>query len=132
MSQVFSGDAVNNVVSTTLVTTAETPCATSNFLSPPFGNAKALVFGSVNVATGVGANTIVVRLRRNPNAENLQLGIQINVTAAASAGYILPIMIADAIPDGRPVQYAVTIQQLGATGNGSVSFASVSAILISG
>lgn len=132
MSQVFSGDSVNNTASTTVTTTTETVMVTGNFVNPPFQTAKAMVSGTVNLLTGTGTTAVVLRIRRNPNAENVQVGAALTITAAATTTVQLSMQAADAIPDGRPVQYAVTVQQTGAGANGTGNFSNVSTILISG
>lgn len=132
MSQVFSGDSVNNSAAVTLTGTTETTMATGNFVSPPFGNAKAMVSGSVNVTLGTAAVGLFLRIRRNPSAENAQIGPAVAVNGTAGNTVQAQIQVADAIPDGRPVQYAVTAAQSGASGAGTGNFSNVSVVLISG
>lgn len=132
MSQVFSADAVNNPAATTVTTTSETTAAIGNFLNPPFQNAKAYVEASITLLAGTGTTTITIRIRRNPNAENVVVASSAGINVTAGNTVIVGFQAADAIPDGRPVQYAVTVQQAGASGNGSVTFANISATLISG
>jgi hypothetical protein len=132
MSQVFAGDSVNNTTATTLVTTATTPAVTGNFLNPPFGNAKAIVSATVNITYGTGTNSVVVAIRRNPNAENVVVGVAQTNTATAGNFANLGFTACDVIPDGRQVQYQVGVAQGGATGNGTINFANVSVLLISG
>jgi len=132
MSQVFGGDAVNNTASTTVTSTTETVGVTGNFLNPPFGNAKASVSGTVILTVGTGMTSVVVRLRRNPNAENVAVVTTGALTAAAGNIMLLDLQAADVIPDGRPCQYAISVQQAGGAGNGTITFASIAAVLISG
>lgn len=132
MSQVFSGDSVNNSTATTVTTTSETPAAAGNFVNPPFGNAKAMVSGVAALTAGTGTTAVTVRIRRNPNAENVIVATSGAVTLAAGNVGLLSLEAADVIPDGRPCQYQITVQQTGASGNGSISFANISTILISG
>jgi hypothetical protein len=132
MSQVFAGDSVNSTAAITVTTTGETTAITGNFLNPPFGNAKAIVLGQLYLSTGTGTTTVNVRIRRNPNAENLALVGTPNINVTAGNSGLLSVQVADAIPDGRPVQYALTVQQAGATGNGSILEANITTLLISG
>lgn len=132
MSQVFSGDSVNTTASVTLGTSGETVAIIGNFINPPFGNAKAVVSANVNLIWGTGTTAGALRIRRNPNAENLVIGVALTVTAAAPNTVQLAWQAADVIPDGRAVQYAVTVGQPGASATGTIYFANVSVILISG
>lgn len=132
MSQVFSGDSVSFVGSTTITTTAETTAVTGNFLNPPFQNAKAMVTASVQLTIGAGTTSLSLRLHRNPNAENQPIMTLGGNSATAGNSVTLSVTASDIIPDGRPVQYALTVQQAGATGNGTIFYGNVSALLISG
>lgn len=132
MSQVFSADSVMIPLPVTLPTTGETVGVTGNFLNPPFQNAKAVVMANVVVTAGAGTTSLAVRIRRNPAGENLQVTGSGALTAVAGNQYSLSIQGADAIPDGRAVQYAVTVLAGGATGTGTIVSGNVSTILISG
>lgn len=132
MSQVFSADAVNNTASTTVTTTSETTGAVGNFVNPPFQTAKCFIEAMIALLVGASTTTVTIRIRRNPNAENLVVASVAGVNVTAANTVVLSLQAADAIPDGRPVQYAVTVQQAGATGNGTINFANVALTLISG
>lgn len=132
MSQVFSGDAVGGTLSVSVPTTTETTGITGNYLNPPFQNAKAAVIACVTLTVATGTTAVVVRIRRNPNAENFQVAGSNTLNVTAGNNVELLLQGADPIPDGRPVQYAVTVSQAGATGNGTILYASVLALLISG
>jgi hypothetical protein len=132
MSQVFAGDAVIGAVNASVPTTTETALVTGNFISPPFGNAKAVIMGQVTITPGTGTSVMIIRVRRNPNAENLQVGTVAGKAVTGGNLDSLSIVVADTIPDGRPVQYQLTVQQSGASGNGSVTAAGMATFLISG
>lgn len=132
MSQVFSADSVNVFGSTTVTLTTETTLVTGNFLSPPFGNAKAVVSANAQLTVGTGTTSVRIIVRRNPNAENVAVMNLNFINVTAGNAVLLAGQVADPIPDGRPVQYAFTCTQNGATGNGTVNFANVTAMLISG
>lgn len=132
MSQVFSGDSVNAAAAVTIPTSGEVIVAQGNFVNPPFQNAKAMVIGSVSFIVGSGTTTAQIRLRRNPTAENAQVGTSGAVNVTAGNIVSVTVQTADPIPDGRPVQYALTVTAAGATGTGSLQVANVSTILISG
>jgi hypothetical protein len=131
MSQVFSGDSVSQTSTVSVTTTAETPIVTGNFLNPPFGNAKAVLWCSVQTFASAGSTSVTLRIRRNPNAENLQVAISAPV-ATPAANQLLALVAADVIPDGRPVQYQLTLQFAGASANSNAAQGNISVVLISG
>lgn len=132
MSQVFSADSVNGPINTSVVTTAETTGATGNFLSPPFQNAKAVVTASIYFQPGTGTTSVSVRLRRNPSAENLAITNYANLAVTAGNLVVLNVQAIDAPIGPGPVQYAVSVQQTGATGNGTIVACGITTFLISG
>lgn len=132
MSQVFSGDSVNIAGPITLPTSGETTAGTGNFLNPPFQNAKAMVMVNLSLQVGTGTTTVVVRIRRNPSAENLFVMGSNAIAVTPGNTMMISLQAADVIPDGRPVQYAMTVLPAGATGNGSMVSGNISTILISG
>lgn len=132
MSQVFSGDSVNGATPITVTTTAETSGANTNFLNPPFGNAKAVVFGNMSLTVGAGTTGVTLAIRRNLNAENL-IVVQTPIIQVTAGNVVdLSVQVADVIPDGRGVQYWLSVVQTGATGNGTIQKANITALLISG
>lgn len=132
MSQVFSGDSVNGG-SVTVTTTTLTTAVTGNFLNPPFGNAKAIVWATANLTVGAGTTIVNLRLFRNPQGENVSLQPTAQSVGVAAGGAVqLSLQACDVIPDGRAVQYSMAITQIGATGNGTINFSNISAIMISG
>jgi hypothetical protein len=133
MSQVFAADGVTNTAGGSMVLTNVLTAVTGNFISPPFGNAKALVSATVSLIAGTGTTGIYLSINRNPQAENLNLTPGASTTVAAGSASTITLQVTDRIPDGRPVQYNLNVNQNGsATGNGTVSFASIQTILISG
>lgn len=132
MSQVFAADAMTVTSTTTVTLNVNTPVVTSHFVNPPFQNAKAQVEAVLVLTPGTGTTLAGIGITRNPAAEALQIGASGYVTVVAGQPTLFPLAVSDAIPDGRPVQYQLTVVQSGATGNGSVSFANISVLLMSG
>lgn len=132
MSQVFSGDSVTGAAGAAVPQSGETVVLTGNFLNPPFGNAKSVVSCFIAISPGPGTTSLNIRLRRNPTAENVQVISNAGVNVSAGVNAVFSLQGADAIPDGRPVQYAITVTPTGATGASSVVGANVTAFLISG
>lgn len=111
--------SVNNSVAP--VTTAETVVGTITIppLNQPGGDGV-LISGIVTGTTGAGTTAIVVRVRQGnglagailPNSTTVQVGASLNTSA--------PFACLDPVtsyPAGNT--YTVTVQQTGATGNGS-------------
>jgi len=122
MSQIFSADSqMLSSGNVTLVTTAETTGLSSNALHGPFGTCKVKVSGVALISTGTGVTGVQVRVRRNQSAENIVLnpGTQ-TIAAAASTIIAVPFAFNDSVPDGRDLVYSLTVQQVAATGNGSI------------
>lgn len=132
MSQVFSADSVNLLTPATVTTTTETTAVTGNFLSPPFQNAKAIVEATFALTVGATANILTVRIRRNPAAENVVIASAQTQTFTAGTVTMVSLQGADAPIGPGPVQYALTVQQGAATGNGNITQANITTMLISG
>jgi hypothetical protein len=132
MSQVFAADSVSNQSSQTVITTNPINIIAGNFINPPFGNAKAIVIATIQLLAGTNATSLNMILRRNPNTENFAVSVTLQPTVTGGGTSLFTITGADQIPDGRAVQYALQIQQNAATGNGTVVYANITALLISG
>lgn len=132
MSQVFQADNVMNATNTSIPGVTEATLVTGNALNPPFGTCKASIVAQATFTVGTAQTTATLRVRRNPNQENVQVAALNLVSVTAGNIVALTIVCNDSIPDGRPVQYAVTVQQAGGAGNGTNSLAAVQTILISG
>jgi len=132
MSQVFSADSVSTAAPVTVTGLSEIFILTGNFLSPPFQNAKALFIATANFTAGTSCTSVHLRVHRNPSAENTQVAAAFNVSVTGGNIYQLTLQGADAIPDPRPVQYGLSITQVGASANGTASSANITTMLISG
>jgi hypothetical protein len=133
MSQVFAADGVSSQTSVNCPGTTATVVITSNFLNPPFGNAKAIVTAQVSVQPGTAATQIYLDIRRNPQSENVSIvGNQAVATVTPGNYNLLGVSGADRIPDGRAVQYGLVLTQAGATGAAIAFYQSLNVLLISG
>jgi len=134
MAGQYGGDAQMLAAAVTLVTTAETNILSTGFVTIPYETGKFYISGMLYITTGTGVTGVQVRCRRNVNAENVVLGVAAQtIVAGASTTLVVPFDFTDPIPDNRPCQYTVTVQQVGATGNGSVlANSTISSTLFSG
>lgn len=116
----------------TLTTTAETAAITSNALAVNApGGEGVLIQGTVTGATGAGVTSCQVRIRQGANTTTgTVVGAVMQEAQGASSFYSMAFSVLDtsvgtaANPSGT-AQYTVTVQQVGATGNGTVTLASV-------
>ena len=116
----------------TLTTTTETAAITSasEVINSP--GAGVLIRGTVTGATGAGVTSCQVRVRIGANTTSGTLvGAVLQEAQGASSFYSMDFSVLDtskgtaAAPGGTAV-YTVTVQQVGATGNGTVTLANVS------
>ena len=134
MAQQFQRDAQAAAAAVTVVTTAETAIVTTNFVNAPFGTFKAVGLAVVFFTPGTATTSVQLRIRRNPTGDNTVVANQ-TIVAGFTVGSLGVVLIAftDAVPDGRAVQYQVTVTQAAATGNGTAAAGSyIDATLLSG
>lgn len=127
----MSSPTVAQVTSTTtLTTTTETPAVTTPVLAVNApGGQGVLIQGTVTGATGTGVTSVQVRVRQGNNTiTGTVVGAVMQEAQAASSFYSMAFSVLDAsvgvaaTPAGN-AQYTVTVQQVGATGNGTVTMA---------
>ena len=134
MSQQFGADAQGNSATVNIPNVTETTILTTNFIPVPFENGKARINGQLVVTPGTSTTALVLRVRRNPNAENLVVLTE-TVTSGFTVGSASDIGFGcvDPIPDGRSVQYAVTVQQTGGAAAGTAQLGClIDAVMYSG
>lgn len=114
-----------------LVTTAETAALTTPAFPVNGAGQGVRISGSVAGATGTGVTSVQVRVRAGAGTGGAIVANAVFQEAqAASSFYSMAFDILDtsvgvpATPAGNPV-YTVTVQQVGATGNGTVTVALV-------
>jgi hypothetical protein len=118
MSQQFQADGKTAGASGTLAQNSETTLVTGNFVNPPYGNCKFIGSALANLTLPSGTTTMRIRVRRNPSGDNTVVyDFTVNVTASTAVS--LSAAFADAVPDGRPCQYAVTATGAGMSTTGT-------------
>ena len=113
---------------TAIVTTAETLAANIPGvpLTLPGGSPQGIIIrGMVYITTGTGVTGLIVKLRAGPNnTTTAQIGGNVPVPAGASLLQAVPFTIIDG---AGPVNmnanggYSLTVTQVGATGNGTIT-----------
>jgi hypothetical protein len=104
----------------TLTTTAETAALTS--AAVPFnapGGQGLFVSGIVTGATGTGTTSVQTRVYRGATISGTLLATLQETNAAGF--YQAGFQVLDSAPGANPV-YTVSVQQVGATGNGTVTY----------
>lgn len=130
----MSSPAVTQVTSTTtLTTTAETAAATSPAVTVNAPGGQGIqIQGTVSGATGAGVTSVQVRVRAGSGTGGAVIGAVMQEAQAASSFYSMAFSVLDtsvgvpSAPTGQ-AQYTVTVQQVGATGNGTVTLANIGA-----
>lgn len=104
-----------------LVTTAETAALTSTALpyNSPTGQGL-MVSGVVTGATGASVTSCQVRVYRGATTGGTLLGVVLQEAQGASSFYSMAFAVLDSAPVASAV-YTVSVQQVGATGNGTVT-----------
>lgn len=112
-----------------VTTTAETVLATVNVGSTNGAQVQVTLEGLVVLTTGTATTGVTVRLRRGTDATGTVVATTGVETAIGAAGSTdpYPIQAVDTPGDVGGQSYALTVQQAAATGNGSVTFASLNA-----
>lgn len=105
----------------TLTTTSETALLSStvNLENQPTGQGVS-VNGNFNVLAGTGTTALTIRVRAGNGIAGALIGTAVTYTLAAGASATVPYGVLDPTLIGT-VQYTVTCQQTGASGNGTVN-----------
>lgn len=109
-----------------VVTTTETGLAINpafNFNNP--GGQGNEIRGVVNITAGTGTTAVTVRVRQGSGSSGAIVGAAATHTLAAGASASIPYSFIDPATSGTAQQYTATIQQVGASGNGTVNVATM-------
>lgn len=113
---------------TALVTTAETVVATLAGLSTQFADSVVMLRGWVDITTGTGVTGVTLRIRRTGVAGVL-VGEGNIIAIGASTTGAFDVEATDNPGEIAGGVYVLTAQQAAATGNGSVTAATLEAVL---
>jgi len=103
-----------------ITTTTELAVGTSPGLSSDYPGRTFRITAALKVTTGLGATGLIIRVRRGSGTGGALVGDATTVTAAASTTYDVAHEVEDSPGDVAGQQYTVTVQQVGATGNGTM------------
>lgn len=115
----------------TLTTTTETVVAHLSGVTTPRGGLPVVINAVCQLLVGTGATGLTPRIRRGKDATGTLVseGNQQAVTGAAGSVESVSLMAVDNPPDMANGDYVLTIGQVGATGNGTGEFSSISATI---
>lgn len=120
MAMGFLMDAQDLAAPVTIVTTAETTGPITNPLPLPYQNGKFKISASLLLTLAASVTSVVIKIRRNPSAENLVVNTSALIAVTASTIVSLQVACVDSIPDGRSCQYSVTVTCTAASANGTI------------
>jgi hypothetical protein len=130
----FCKDAQATAAAVPVVTTAETLVVPGNALSLQATSGKAVVKGFLTLTVGTGTTAVTVRLYRGTTTAGTLIGSAIaqagNFTAGSPAAF--SVQATDVLSNVGGAQYCMSVQQTGASGNGSVTTAMIDTEILSG
>lgn len=109
----------------TLTTTTETVAVSSGNAPMPNQISLVIVLASLAWTAGTGTTSMQLRIRRGASATSPQIGQTYTHEAVAGASNSATIFAVDEQDNAFTAQYSLTAQQVGATGNGSVTSATI-------
>ena len=118
---------------TAIVTTGETLVVTSDEILVPQHTVSVWVQTFVQLTTGAGTTSVTPRVRRGATTGGVTVDDAVAIAIAAVAGSNEQFVVYARDEDlaGRDtVQYSLTVQQVGATGNGTILQAGIIVMLL--
>ncbi len=116
-----------NSTATNIPTTTETVLATLPPISTDGAAQQVSLQATAVFATGTGVTGVTLRIRRGTGITGTVVAMSGSVVAAASTGIDLGVDGVDNPGEVADQQYVLTVQQAGATGNGTAQLAAIAA-----
>ncbi len=116
MPTIWSG--FRDALGVTLPTTTETLVFTLPPVSTTSRGASISISGFIKLTTGAGTTAVQLRIRRGTTVTGTVV-VMVPVSVQAGAQVTIPFTVQDAIGEVAGQRYVITLQQVGATGNGS-------------
>jgi hypothetical protein len=122
MPEILEKDATYQTANVTLPTTTEVLVVASPVIPVPFATVRTYVHAWVALQPGTGTTFYNLRLKRGGDGTGTVIGeiLGQNVLSAAGSTEHADIYALDTVAGADRVQYSLTVQQAGATGNGTV------------
>jgi len=123
-ANVFAYNTATTAV--TLTTTTEAVVVTSPVVQAPRGEANVLILCYAELTTGTGTTAVTARIRRGTAITSTLVSEENDQIVKAAAGSIEPFvqMVSEEVKASN-LQYSCTLDQVGASANGSAIYASI-------
>jgi hypothetical protein len=126
----FAGSGSSTLVNTNIVTTAETTLLTSPLLTLALDFEQLLIFWEFVVLAGTSTTSFSYRMRRGSGTGGTSIAGGINVNVTAGNNILQAGCVVDTPGAVGPIQYSVTLSQIGATANGTVLEGNIAVIAL--
>lgn len=127
MAQLTEVGSAQSLADATITTTTELVAVTSDPIYVPGANARIVIIARAVVTLGTGTTAVTPRVRRGTTIADTLVGEanaeQIKTAAGSSEPF--DALVADEVSGVDQVTYVFTVQQTGASGNGTVVSASI-------
>jgi hypothetical protein len=134
MAEILEKEVTYETTDVTLITTAETVASVTPSVKIPVVTCRAVIRGFAQVLGGTGTTTINPRIRRGTLVTDPLVGdanaVSQPVLGTGSGLYF--ICVSEQLQNRESVQYALTIEAGGASGNGTVRSSMVEVEIING
>lgn len=118
------------LLGTVIVTTTELQVAVVTLPTLPFDFAQVLLFASITITSGTGTTAFQARIRQGNGITGLPIYNSGNLSITAGNTGAAPLVGFDTPGSVAGQQYSLTVQQVAATGNGTVISASLVAMAL--
>lgn len=127
MADIREFEAASVTANVTLTTTTEEALVSIARITLPTDEARVVILGWFQITSGAGTTAITPRIRRGTTVSAALVGEANAVALGAAAGETehLVIQVADELRLTDTVEYVLTVQQTGATGNGTALQAAI-------
>lgn len=134
MSELLEKHVATATADVTVPTTTETAAIVSGPVQVPSATCLVHIRGWCQLVTGAAASAVTVRIERGSAAGGTLVGEGNSITLGAAAGSreVMSIEATERRANEESVSYVMTVQQTGATGDGTVSQAAIEVEILSG
>jgi hypothetical protein len=134
MPEVLEKSVDTSTANVTVPTTTETVIITSGRAPVPLATVRAVVTAWVQLTTGAGTTAVTPRIRRGSAVTDPLVGEATAEAVKAAAGSTEPftITVSETLDNAEAANYSVTLQQTGATADGTALQAAIAVELLNG
>jgi hypothetical protein len=115
-----------------MVTTAETLAAYSGRVEIPYQTIRAIIKGWLQAGWATGTTGVILRLRRGNGITGAVIAGGNTEPATAATASDLTIKWAEQLLNAEYADYSLTVQQVGATANGTINLSAIEVEMING